>query len=165
MRDAPSAGRDPQDPRAAGRRHDLGEPLLARLPATLLAMPYAAARFPGAPAVTDRPDPAAGGNCQLFAYEVLRHFGLDPAALRSSELWDDTESSVRVKDVEPLDLLLFNSSPRAYGAHVAVAAGEDAALHLCAEVGHPALWRRADFAQRERYRVLLGAKRVIRRSA
>ncbi|GAA3782279.1 hypothetical protein [Streptomyces chiangmaiensis] len=33
-------------------------------------------------------------------------------------------------------------------------------LHLCAEVGRPAVWEPAEFAARERYRVLVGVKRV-----
>lgn len=60
----------------------------------------------------------------------------------------------------PLDLVLFNSTAVAYGAHVGVHVGDDAILHLCAEVGHPVVWRAADFAARERYAVRLGAKRL-----
>jgi hypothetical protein len=137
------------------------EPILAQLPADFWNVPYVASRFPGAPTVADRPGLAAGGNCQLFAYEVLRHFGLTPAAWRSSELWDDTDSTVHVPAFEPLDLLLFNASDNPYGAHVGVWAADDAVLHLCAELGRPAVWSLADFAARERYRVLLGAKRLI----
>ncbi|WP_236060164.1 hydrolase [Actinacidiphila acididurans] len=141
------------------------ETILARLPADFWTVPYVASRFPGAATVADRPGPAAGGNCQLFAYEVLSHFGLTPASWRSSELWDDTDSTVHVPAFEPLDLLLFNASDTPYGAHVGVWAGDDAVLHLCAELGRPAVWRLADFAARERYRVLLGAKRLITPSA
>ncbi len=144
---------------------DRAEPLLSRLPADMLTVPYAGSRFPGSRAVADRPGLAAGANCQLFAYEVLRHFGFAVPALRSSELWDDTRTTVRVEgDLRPLDLLLFNRSDQAYGAHVGVRAGDDAVLHLCAEVGRPAVWGLADFAARERYRVLVGAKRVVVRS-
>ncbi|MGH4031345.1 hydrolase [Actinomycetota bacterium Odt1-20B] len=134
--------------------------ILARLPAAFWTTPYVGSRFPGAAAVRDLPGLGAGANCQLFAYEVLRHFGLSPAPLRSSELWEDTDSTVHAAEPEPLDLLLFNGSAAAYGAHVGVWAGDDAVLHLCAEVGRPAVWRLEDFAARERYRVLLGAKRV-----
>lgn len=140
------------------------EPLLARLPADFWTVPYAGARHPGAATVTASPGLAAGANCQLFAYAVLGHFGLAPPPLRSSELWDDTASTVRAPVPEPLDLLLFNGSHDAYGAHVGVWAGDDAVLHLCAEVGRPAVWSLADFAGRTRYEVLLGAKRVTRRA-
>ncbi|MFE5795969.1 hydrolase [Streptomyces sp. NPDC056503] len=137
------------------------ESIVSRLPADFWAVRYDGSRFPGAAAVAARPGLAEGANCQLFGYEVLRYFGLNPPELRSSELWDDTGSTVRVAVARPLDLLLFNSTDRAYGAHVAVCAGDDEILHLCAEVGRPAVWRSADFAARERYRVGLGAKRVL----
>ena len=64
-----------------------------------------------------------------------------------------------VETPAPLDLLLFSPNDDPYGAHVGVFVGDDRVLHLCAEVGLPAVWRLADFAERERYRVLIGAKR------
>jgi hypothetical protein len=104
---------------------------------------------------------AAGANCQLFAYEVLRHFGWAPPAQRSSDLWADTRATVRVSVAQPLDLLLFNATDDAYGAHVGVCVNGGRVLHLCAEAGHPAVWDMTEFAARERYRVLVGIKRVI----
>ncbi|MFK4144916.1 hydrolase [Streptomyces sp. NPDC004065] len=141
------------------------EPLLDRLPAAYWTVPHTGSRFPGSPAVAARPDLAEGANCQLYAYAVLRHFGLDPPPLRSSDLWADTRAGVRVSRPGPLDLLLFGATDDAYGAHVGVWAGDDQVLHLCAEVGRPAVWGLADFAARERYRVLIGVKRVIRTRA
>ncbi|PBC70720.1 hypothetical protein BX265_5275 [Streptomyces sp. TLI_235] len=138
--------------------------LLARLPAALREVPYVGARFPGSRAVAERPGLEHGANCQLFAYAVLAHFGLRAPALRSSDLWEDTASTVRAADPRPLDLLLFNADEDPWGAHVGVHAGCDTVLHLCAEAGRPALWSLADFAARERYRVLLGAKRVTVRA-
>jgi len=135
--------------------------VLQRLPATFWNVPYVGARFPGSRAVTERPGLALGANCQLFAFEVLRHFDLAPPALRSSELWTDTRATVRVSVAQPLDLLLFNATDDAYGAHVGVRVDEGRVLHLCAEAGRPAVWEMADFATRERYRVLIGIKRVI----
>ena len=137
------------------------EPLLSRLPAAFWTVPYARSRFPGSAAVADRPGLAEGANCQLFAYGVLGHFGLAPPALRSSDLWDDTEATVRVPVARPLDLLFFNATDDAYGAHIGVWTGDDEVLHLCAEVGRPAVWGLADFAARNRYRVLIGVKRLI----
>ncbi|WP_431676831.1 hydrolase [Kitasatospora sp. KL5] len=134
--------------------------LLSRLPPALLAVPYVGARHPLSRAVAERPGPEHGANCQLYAYAVLAHFGLRAPALRSSDLWEDTGSTLRVAEPAPLDLLLFNAGPDPYGAHVGVCAGEGAVLHLCAEVGRPAVWSLAEFAARERYRVLIGAKRV-----
>ncbi len=102
-----------------------------------------------------------GANCQLFAYEVLRHFGLAAPALRSSDLWTDTRATIRVSAARPLDLLLFNATDDAYGAHVGVRVDEGRVLHLCAEMGRPAVWDMTEFAAHERYRVLIGIKRVV----
>ncbi|MGP4045144.1 hydrolase [Streptomyces sp. 2A115] len=137
--------------------------VLNQLPVVLRTVPYVGGRFPGSPAVARRVGLAAGANCQLFAYEVLRHFGLAAPALRSSDLWTDTRATLRVSSAQPLDLLLFNATDDAYGAHVGVWAGEERVLHLCAEVGRPAVWEMTEFAARERYRVLVGIKRVIAR--
>jgi hypothetical protein len=133
------------------------------LPAAFWAVRYVAARYPGSPAVAERPGLADGANCQLYAYEVLRYFGLDPPFLRSSELWADTEATVRVPVARPLDLILVNFVADAWGAHVGVWAGDDAVLHLCAELGRPAVWSMSDFATRSRYRTVIGVKRVVRR--
>jgi hypothetical protein len=113
-------------------------------------------------AVQKRPGLVGGANCQLFAYEVLEHFGLRAPPLRSGELWADRDSTVRVETAQPLDLLLFGATDDAYGAHIGVWAGAEEILHLCAEVGRPAVWGPADFAARERYRVVIGIKRVIK---
>ncbi|MGW2934399.1 hydrolase [Streptomyces sp. NPDC001156] len=136
------------------------DPVLRDLPSAFWSVPYVGSRFPGSPAVAARPSLAAGANCQLFAYEVLRHFGLTPPALRSSDLWTDTRATVRVSAARPLDLMLFNATADPYGAHVGVRVGEGRVLHLCAEMGRPAVWEPAEFAARERYRVLVGIKRV-----
>ncbi|TCC65465.1 hydrolase [Kribbella pittospori] len=135
--------------------------VLQQLPAAFWTVPYVGSRFPGSRAVTDRPGLALGANCQLFAYEVLRYFDLAPPTLRSSELWTDTKTTARVSVAQPLDLLLFNATNDAYGAHVGVCVDDGRVLHLCAETGHPAVWKMTGFASRERYRVLIGIKRVI----
>jgi hypothetical protein len=135
--------------------------LLARIPADMWVTPYVGARFPGSAAVRDRPGLAPGANCQLFAYAVLELFGLEPAAWRSSDLWADTRLTRRVPVGRPLDLALFNAAEEEWGAHVGVVAGEDQVLHLCAEVGRPAVWSMAEFAARERYRTVLGFKRML----
>src|SRR5207245_2022659 len=124
--------------------------------------PHVGARFPGSPAVVRHPGLADGANCQLFAYEVLRYFEYRPPALRSSELWADTDSTARVTVAAPCDLVLLNATNGAWGAHVGVWAGDDQILHLSAEVGHPAVWALRDFAARRRYRTLVGIKRVHR---
>ncbi|MFD5631335.1 hydrolase [Streptomyces sp. NPDC127072] len=135
--------------------------LLGRLPERVWATPYAGGRFPGSRAVAERPGLADGANCQLFAYEVLRHFAIDVPAWRSSDLWADTVLTERVTHARPLDLVLYNSTGEAWGAHVGVVVGEGRVLHLSAEVGRPAVWGTADFAARDRYRTCLGFKRVL----
>jgi cell wall-associated NlpC family hydrolase len=139
-------------------------PVLARLPDAWWHVRYDGARFPGSPAVAARPDITEGANCQLFAYAVLAFFGLDVPAVRSSELWADTEATRRVTIARPLDLVLVNATGDPYGAHVGVWAGEDRILHLAAEAGRPAVWRMRDFAARRRYRTLVGVKRVVRKT-
>ncbi|WP_329549552.1 hydrolase [Streptomyces sp. NBC_01356] len=137
--------------------------LLARLPEWVWGTPYVGRRFPGSRAVAEKPDLAEGANCQLFAYEVLRHWAIDVPAWRSSDLWDDTELTERVAHARPLDLVLFNATDDAWGAHVGVVVGEGRVLHLSAEAGRPVVWGMADFATRDRYRTLIGFKRVLRR--
>lgn len=137
--------------------------MLEKLPDALWATRYVGARFPGSPQVGDAPGLADGANCQLFAYGVLRRFGFDPPDLRSSELWADTEFTERVAAARPCDLVLFNAAQNAWGAHVGICAGDDQILHLCAEVGHPAVWSWQDFKDRPRYRTLIGVKRPVRR--
>ena len=137
------------------------ETLTARLPPEIWATPYVGRRFPGSRAVTERPGLAEGANCQLFAYEVLGHFALHVPAWRSSDLWADTRHTERVPVARPLDLALFNAGDDPWGAHVGVAVGEDRILHLCAEVGRPAVWSLGEFARRERYCTRLGFKRVL----
>jgi hypothetical protein len=134
---------------------------MIELPDAFWEVRYVGARYPGAPAVRARPGLVDGANCQLFAYEVLRHCGLMPPELRSSELWLDTSVTQRVAVPRPLDLVLLNTSRDAWGAHVGVWAGDDKVLHLCAEVGRPALWNLAMFAVRPSYRTLVGFKRVL----
>ncbi|QKG18707.1 Cell wall-associated hydrolase [Actinomadura verrucosospora] len=90
-------------------------------------------------------------------------FELDPPDLRSSELWADAEFTERVAVACPLDLVLFNATQDAWGAHVGVCVGDDQILHLCAEVGHPVVWSWQEFAERKRYRTVVGIKRVVRR--
>jgi hypothetical protein len=136
---------------------------MIELPDSFWEVRYVGARYPGSPVVLARPGLADGANCQLFAYEVLRHFGYDPPDLRSSELWDDIESTQRVVAPRPLDLVLVNSSKDPWGAHMGVWAGDDQVLHLCAETGKPALWNLAQFAARPSYRELVGYKRVTTR--
>ena len=104
-----------------------------------------------------------GANCQRFAYAVLGLFGTTVPPHRSSQLWADPAfDHVTRSDVRELGLVLFNPTADSWGAHVAVALGGQL-LHLCAEVGRPALWQWSDFAARERYATLFGVVRVQER--
>ena len=116
-------------------------------------MPYRGACFPVS-------DIASGANCQAFAYALLRHFGRAISDFRSSDLWDDASETERVRDLEPLDLLLFNRTTDPYGAHVGLYLGEGRVIHLAKRVGLPAVWPLERFAREPGYEVFIGAKRV-----
>ncbi|HUY27819.1 MAG TPA: hypothetical protein VMV27_10410 [Candidatus Binataceae bacterium] len=128
------------------------------VPRRFLRVQYNGARHPGAPKLRGL---AHGANCQHFAYELLRHDGLAVPDLRSSDLWRDKRFTRRVVRLRPLDLLLFNRTRRAWGAHVAVYLGQRRAIHLSNQVGTPAIWTLEEFAEHERYQVYLGAKRIL----
>jgi len=136
---------------------DLPESLNA-IPSAWLATPYIYDRYPGK---AEFDDPGKGANCQLFAYAVLGHFGLYVPPLRSSDLWDDSEFTHEVQLPEPLDLVFVNRTPEPYGAHIGVYADEARVLHLCKQIGRPALWALGDFAEHEQYRTLIGFKRCM----
>ncbi len=78
---------------------------------------YCSAKIPG---VDNEADLTLGANCQVFAYALLRHFGLNPPPLRSSELWSDTQFTKNVSEFEALDIMMYNNKDQAYGAHVGV---------------------------------------------
>ena len=138
----------------------MGPGPLGTLPDGYWQVPYASARYPGA---APRGDLAGGANCQLWAYEVLAHFGFAVPDFRSDELWTDTVATRHVNEPEALDLVLYNTDHSAFGAHVGLWTG-DAVAHLCREVGQPALWSRADFSARPRYAVQVGVKRPVLKS-
>jgi hypothetical protein len=166
----------PDLPRQVPAAH--GPDALRRLPAALRNVAYSAARHPGAgapecpsspepaPPSAPAPDLAGGANCQRYAYAVLAHFGLWVPPLRSSELWADRTATHPTDPPGPLDLVLFDAGPHpehppGYGAHVGIHWAPDQVLHLCREIGHPALWTYSDFAARPRYARFLGAKRPV----
>jgi hypothetical protein len=132
--------------------------LLRDLPTWFWDVPFVAARVPGS---VPRTALREGGNSQLFAYEVLAHFGFRIPDVRSAELWRDTEATSVVLTPRPLDLVLFHDRAQAWGAHVGVVVSETEVLHLCEEVGTPAIWTWADFASRSHYARLIGYKRPI----
>lgn len=126
-------------------------------PDWLWEVPYVAESSPGAVPRTSMRD---GANCQLFAYEVLGMHGLHVPDLWSSELWEDEVLTTTVDNPKPLDLVLFSKDSESYGAHLGVVVGDCQVLHLCQELGKPAVWTMEEFACRPRYAVVLGYKRV-----
>jgi hypothetical protein len=130
------------------------------IPARFHHVRYTGAHYPGAAGVVGLD---GGANCQQFAYELIRHFGFAPPDYRSSELWEDeTHTRVVVGELEPCDLLLFNRTPAAWGAHVAVCLGDQLAIHLSQRAGVPVIWKIEEFCLRPEYACFIGAKRVQR---
>lgn len=127
-------------------------------PPGLWAVPYQSTAIPTDDASTSWLD---GSNCQRFAYGVLALFELACPPLRSSELWEDVEATKTVEDPGPLDLALFNTTAEPFGAHIGIWMAPNEILHLCAEVGSPAIWPLDAFAARPRYAILIGFKRAI----
>jgi hypothetical protein len=126
------------------------------VPPEFRCIPYDPARHPQSAEF----DFDKGANCQLWAYALLKHFGLEVPPFRSSELWDDTEFSDAVQELEPLDLMLFNDTKRAWGAHVAVYLGDGVVAHLSRQIGLPEVRAVGDVLQNPKYRVFVGAKRI-----
>ncbi|MGO9454751.1 MAG: NlpC/P60 family protein [Candidatus Binataceae bacterium] len=135
---------------ASARRRE--RPL--RIPARFRNVRYDGSCYPGHAEGLRR-----GANCQHFAYEFLRHYGFQVPNLRSSELWTDANFSTIARRIRPLDLILFNRTRKAWGAHVGVYLGDKQVLHLCKSAGHPEIWTLDQFAATTAYRALLGAKR------
>lgn len=132
--------------------------LLQQLPAWFWDVPYDGSRYPGA---VPRGTLTQGGNCQLFAYEVLAHFGFRIPDLRSDELWRDTDATRVVLEPQPLDLVLLHDREQAWGAHVGVVCSATEVVHLSEEVGRPAVWTLAQFAATPRFANLIGFKRPL----
>jgi cell wall-associated NlpC family hydrolase len=130
--------------------------IIDALPASFWSVPYYGARTPD-----QTNDLSDGANCQRFAYAVLGHLGQSIPSFRSSELWEDARYTQRVTQFQPMDLLLFGPDSNAWGAHVALCAGDGHVLHLSKHVGFPAVWSFAQFEGLPRYQVLIGAKRII----
>lgn len=89
-----------------------------RIPARFHGVVYNARHFPGGPRTNGL---EGGANCQQYVYELLRHFGFTVPDFRSSALWEDTEYTVVSGAVRCFDLVLVNSRPSAWGAHLGLA--------------------------------------------
>jgi len=97
------------------------------------------------------PGPADRRRCQLPVIRVFAPRAVWPAnhtAQFEGTLGEFKLPAPHPDSVRPLDLILFNHEPNAWGAHVAVYMANDQLLHLCAEVGQPTTWSWANFAAR-----------------
>ena len=128
------------------------------LPPSLLQIPYNASNYPGK---TNIDIYQSGGNCQLFAYELLRLNGKELPPFRSSDLWEDEIYTQKVTYIKLLDLLFFNRTNVAWGAHIGVYLGDDQVIHSSVVVGKPAIWGIKEFQKYDRYQVFIGAKSVF----
>jgi lipoprotein Spr len=106
-----------------------------------------------------------GANCQVYAYNLLRHNGLFVPDLRSSELWADTEYSTLItENYQPLDILFFHKKNDSYGAHIAVFLGDNKVIHNAKKIGLPIIWDIEIFFEYPAYQFLLGGKRCLKKS-
>ena len=127
-----------------------------QVPAKFMSVPYDGNRHPQSAEF----DFGKGANCQLWAYAVLKHFGVHVPPLRSSQLWEDKEPTEVARELRPLDLLLFNGKNDSWGAHVAIYLGDDAIAHLSKKNGLPAICTMEEMFADPKYTVLVGAKRI-----
>ena len=133
--------------------------IVADIPERFWQVTYDQTHAPNSPVLNPM---AEGANCQNFAYELLRHFGRHVPYLRSSNLWEDTEHTTIADEPRALDLLLFNRTQKAWGAHVALHVGDGQAIHLSKKIGAPVVWPLARFYHQPEYSVFIGAKRARR---
>jgi len=132
--------------------------LLRDLPASFWDVPWVGTRYPGA---VPRGELALGADANLFAYELLDQLGKRVPDLRSAELWLDTDWTRVVLSPQPLDLVLFHDREQAFGAHCGVVCSPTEVVHLCKEVGRPAVWTFAQFVATPRFSHLIGYKRPL----
>ncbi len=118
---------------------------------------YKTSRIPG---VENESDLTKGANCQLFIYNILRYFGKEIPPFRSSELWTDTKFTNIVTTFKPLDIMLYNKTTDAYGAHIGLYIGEGKVFHLSKENGTPKYEKHSSLLKQQKYKFFIGAKRV-----
>lgn len=136
---------------------------MIEIPDSFFKIRYNGANYPGASGYNGLASGEA--NCQVFAYEILRFFKLDIPNFRSSELWDDQTYTQVVSQLKPLDILLWNKTSEAWGAHVGLYLGDNQAIHLSKPIGSPVVWPLEKFLEQPVYKVFIGAKRIINPSS
>lgn len=133
---------------------------MIEIPQRFYEVTYNGAHYPGSPKNNGL---EGGANCQVFAYELLKHHGIIVPDLRSSDLWEDTEYTEQVTDLKPLDILLWNKDDNAWGAHVGLYIGGNQVVHLSKQNNELAIWPLEKFLEKPLYRVFIGAKRVLQK--
>ena len=136
--------------------------MLLNIPERFFDVKYEGARIPGC---DNQSNLWLGANCQVFAYELLRENGLDIPNDRSSELWSDESYSQKVNDYLPLDIFLYNSCPKSFGAHVGVYIGGGMVFHLSLDNGFPKKESHESMLKNPKYKSFIGAKRIFRGGA
>lgn len=121
-------------------------------------IPYNAKNFPG----STYTDLEKGANCQVFAYSILKYYGIHIPDFRSSELWEDRTFTKQVYEFQVLDLLLFHANLSAFGAHVTVYIGNNEVIHLAKHHGMPKIEHISALSKEKRYAYFIGAKRGIK---
>jgi hypothetical protein len=128
------------------------------IPEKFYSVKYNYDRYPG---VEDQANFSQGANCQVFSYELLAINGVRAPNLRSSNLWEDSEYTIKVEgDIKPLDLLLFNRISDPYGAHMAVSLGGEDLIHLAMHNEVAEISTINELCKLDKYKVFLGAIRV-----
>lgn len=97
-------------------------------------------------------------NCQLFVYEIIRANSLKIPDFRSSDLWEDTKFTRKVRKLKPVDIVLFNNKNTAYGSHIGLCVGTNKIIHLSKSVGYPTIWKFKDLLKK--YKYFIGVKRL-----
>ncbi|MGH1337307.1 MAG: NlpC/P60 family protein [Aureispira sp.] len=129
------------------------------IPPYFFDIPYKGSCYPGSPKLGDF---RVGANCQVFVYQLLLHFGrpLLPD-FRSSELWEDSIYTQQTTGIQPLDILFWNKTATAWGAHVGLALDNGQVIHLSRENGRAVIWPLEKFLEQDNYTVFIGAKRLL----
>ena len=133
---------------------------MIEIPPYYFKIPYKDACYPGSEALGDFKD---GANCQVFVYELLVHFGYpNMPDFRSSELWEDEIHSQKVNHVEAYDILFWNKTATAWGAHVGLALDASHIIHLSHENGFAEIWPIEKFETKPNYAHFIGSKRSLK---
>lgn len=138
------------------------------IPSEFFNIKYSGARIPG---VDNQSDLSLGANCQVFSYALLAINGVTVPNFRSSDLWEDQQFSITTHkgsvnqlisfdSLQALDIMLYNSSDKAFGAHMAVYIGNGKIVHLSLANQYAEIIDHNTMVTRDKYRYFVGAKRI-----